>query len=99
MPAGIVHDVDVVYTTSGLTSFAAGQTCGNVGGVQTRCAAGATCNRPPQSQTGTCLAPAADGAACDTAAGPGCLYPAKCVPASSGGTAGTCELPGDPSCD
>jgi hypothetical protein len=77
---------------------AAGMTCGNVDGVQTRCAAGATCMRPPMSQTGTCIAPAADGAACDTANGPGCLYPAKCVPTSAGGTSGTCELPGDPSC-
>jgi hypothetical protein len=78
---------------------AAGQTCGNVNGVGTRCLAGATCVRATGAATGTCIAPAADGAACDTVAGPGCLYPAKCVVASSGGTAGTCELPGDPSCD
>lgn len=77
---------------------AAGMTCGNVGGVQTRCAAGATCVKPPMSASGTCIAPAADGAACDTTNGPGCLSPAVCVVSSPGGTAGTCELPGDPSC-
>jgi hypothetical protein len=77
---------------------AAGMTCGPVAGVATRCAAGAMCVKPSGSTTGTCVAPAADGAACDSVAGPGCLYPAKCVAASTGGTAGTCELPGDPSC-
>jgi hypothetical protein len=77
---------------------AAGMTCGDVAGVPTRCAAGGTCVKPTGSTTGTCVAPAADGAACDTAAGPGCLTPAKCVPTSTGGTAGTCELPADPTC-
>ena len=99
-------DADAGLTCDATTSMcvaqpivAAGQACGNVSGVQTRCAAGATCIKPTGSQTGTCTAPAADGAACDTVAGPGCLYPAKCVVGSAGGTAGTCELPGDPSCD
>jgi hypothetical protein len=40
---------------------------------------------------GTCKADAADGAACDTANGPGCSAPAKCV-TGSGSTAGTCQL-------
>lgn len=41
---------------------------------------------------GTCKADAADGAACDTANGPGCTLPARCVTAA-GSTAGTCTLP------
>lgn len=40
---------------------------------------------------GTCKANAADGAACDTTNGPGCIAPARCVTAS-GSTAGTCTL-------
>jgi len=79
-------------------AVAAGMTCGDVNGVQTRCAGAGMCVKPPSSTQGTCVAPAADGAACDSAAGPGCLTPAKCVPTSSGGTAGTCVLPSDPTC-
>jgi hypothetical protein len=45
----------------------------------------------PTPMMGTCKADAPDGAACDTANGPGCLAPARCVTAS-GATAGTCAL-------
>jgi hypothetical protein len=95
--AGVVCDA----TTSQCVAqpiVAAGMPCGDVAGVPTRCAAGGTCVKPAGSQQGTCVAPAADGAACDTTAGPGCLFPAKCVPTSTGGTAGTCTLPADPTC-
>jgi hypothetical protein len=40
---------------------------------------------------GVCKADAADGAACDTTNGPGCIAPAKCATAA-GSTAGTCVL-------
>jgi hypothetical protein len=40
---------------------------------------------------GTCKADAADGAACDTTNGPGCIAPAKCA-TPAGATAGTCTL-------
>ena len=70
-----------------------GEACGAVGSALTRCASGATCY-PIGRMTGSCFAPAADGAACDTAAGPGCLFPARCVTASSTATTGTCQLPG-----
>ena len=43
----------------------------------------------PMPMMGTCKADAADGAACDTTNGPGCISPARCVTAS-GSTAGTC---------
>ena len=77
---------------------ASGQPCGLVGTTETACSGGATCVRPAGSATGTCVAPAADGAACDSASGPGCEFPARCVPTSAGGTAGTCQLPGSISC-
>ena len=73
---------------------AAGASCGLVAGVVTRCTAGATCVLPTGSTMGTCVAPAADGAACDPATGPTCLTPARCIPTTAGGTAGTCMLPG-----
>ena len=70
---------------------AAGMPCGLISNVETRCAAGATCEVPTGATAGTCVAPAADGAACDATNGPECLFPAKCV-------AGTCQLPGSATC-
>jgi hypothetical protein len=74
----------------------AGQTCGVINGLLVGCLAGASCNRATGSATGTCVAPAADGAACDSANGPFCTTPAKCV--TTTGTAGTCELVGSQAC-
>ncbi len=70
---------------------AAGQPCGVVTTDATRCEGGATCFIPATATTGTCVAPAADGAACDDTVGPSCLTPAKCV-------SGTCQLPGSTTC-
>ncbi len=70
---------------------AAGQSCGVINNVVVACLAGASCQRPAGSTTGTCVAPAADGAACDATNGPFCSGPAKCV-------SGTCQLPGSASC-
>jgi hypothetical protein len=52
------------------------------------------------STTGTCAAPAVDGAACDNdpSMGPPCLAPAKCVPATSTATAGICTVPDAATC-
>jgi hypothetical protein len=78
---------------------AAGAACGPINGVETDCTAGAQCVIPMSQSTGTCIAPAADGGACNTAAsGPGCLYPARCIPTAPPATAGTCQLPGSQSC-
>ena len=59
----------------------------------------------PKCETGvcaftnfTCVAPAADGNPCDTAAGPGCLAPARCILGNPSGTAGTCTLPDATQC-
>jgi hypothetical protein len=47
------------------------------------------------SDQGTCKPFAVDGAPCDTAVGPGCMFPARCVGggAGDGGTAGSCVVP------
>jgi hypothetical protein len=48
--------------------------------------------------TGTCLAAAANGSACDTSSGPSCVPPAKCVTVSDASTAGTCQAPSAANC-
>ena len=69
------------------------------------CQAGGLCAEPlndagTAANMGTCIAPAADGAACDNdpTKGPPCLAPAKCVPTSTSGTAGTCTVPDATKC-
>jgi len=76
---------------------AAPMACGLVAGVDTRCSAAASCEIPTGQTTGTCVAPAADGAACDITNGPDCLFPARCVTDGVSNT-GTCELPGATTC-
>jgi hypothetical protein len=77
---------------------AAGQPCGTINNVFTDCIA-STCVIPQNQTKGTCVAPAADGAACSTAAaGPDCQTPARCIPTTPTGTTGTCQLPGSKSC-
>ena len=43
-------------------------------------------------ETGTCKSDAADGTACDTVLGPGCITPARCV-TTGDASAGTCTIP------
>jgi hypothetical protein len=75
---------------------AAGAACGQMGGNPftsvVDCEAGAVCINK------VCVAPAADGAACDSVKGPPCLLPARCVPSSMGSTAGTCTVPDPTKC-
>jgi hypothetical protein len=61
-----------------------GGACG--GAIPTECSGGSTC------YGGTCVAPAAAGAACDVALGEGCLSPDTCSGAADGGSdaGGTC---------
>jgi hypothetical protein len=73
----------------------AGTACGQLAdGSRVGCAAG-TCftgnGVASGSDTGTCQPYAADGQGCDTAVGPGCMSPARCV--TTTGTAGTCVVP------
>lgn len=78
------------------------QTCGLIGTPTTavaECSGGGLCVKAMStSRTGTCVAPAADGAACDSVAGPPCLAPARCVPTTAGSTAGTCVVPNATMC-
>jgi hypothetical protein len=64
--------------------------CGTIDGGVIDCTAGAFCERPGNSRSGVCVAPASESAACDTADGPTCSSPARCVLTIAGGTAGTC---------
>src|SRR5262249_35136031 len=73
----------------------AGQPGGLVNNGETGCLAGAACIVPAGQKSGTCVAPATDGSACDTQAGPPCLKPSRCITGGMG-TAGVCTLP-DPS--
>jgi hypothetical protein len=73
----------------------AGAPCGRLpDGTRVGCVAG-TCftatGVATGSELGTCQPLAADGEACDTALGPGCMAPARCV--TTGETAGTCVIP------
>ncbi len=77
-----------------LTYDQPGATCG-VNPIQNSyvvCTNASLCYGATMSHSGSCLAYAQDGAACDTSDGPGCLDAARCVTASSNLTAGTCQL-------
>jgi hypothetical protein len=68
---------------------AAGQPCGLINMAFVGCAAAGHCKLT--GFMGTCLAPAADGAACDATNGPECTPPAQCV-------SGACKLPNPAAC-
>ncbi|MHB8416828.1 MAG: hypothetical protein ACYDCL_02045 [Myxococcales bacterium] len=75
-----------------ITVAQAGEACGRVPHVSdSACGNGGLC--VAAGDGGSCVAPVSDGQSCDSVAGPPCFLPAKCVPASDGGTAGTCTLP------
>lgn len=78
----------ITLSCAAITFVGAGASCDDVGMV---CQGGAMCVIPTGLRSGTCVAPASDGAACDTTLGPPCLAPAQCV-VTNGGTAGTCKL-------
>lgn len=65
--------------------------CGTVDGGVIDCSAGGFCLKLGNSRSGTCVAPGGDGASCDTAVGPSCKLPARCVLNAVGGTTGTCQ--------
>jgi hypothetical protein len=80
------------------TYATAGQACGAVNGSAVACLADANCEKPAGSNQGTCVAPAADGAACDADVGPHCTTPARCVPTVAGQPAGLCLVPDTSKC-
>ena len=69
----------------------AGSACGLVAGSDVLCTGGALCYGATALAPGLCKGPAAEGAPCDTAAGPPCMTPARCITGGTG-TAGTCKL-------
>jgi hypothetical protein len=65
-------------------------------GMFSVCGTSGTCNgfnpgAMPPVLTGTCAAAAADGTACNTSTGPGCLAPAYCA-TSGTSSVGVCRL-------
>jgi hypothetical protein len=76
----------------------AGQPCGQVNDEGASCTNGGKCVGESGSTPGTCTATAAVGAACDLAAGPGCISPSRCIVAGEAGTAGTCLIPDASQC-
>ncbi len=83
-----------------ITVATAGQPCGIVPGIaDAECGSGGLCAKAADAGTGSCVAYVSDGSSCDSVAGPPCLPPAKCVPASDGGSAGTCTLPNGSLCN
>ncbi len=94
-----------VGTCQPMTLVAVGQTCGVFGTApvtgEAVCNAGGLCAKANATDaTGTCVAAALDGKACnsDATVGPPCLPPAKCVPSSAGVTSGTCVVPDATKC-
>ncbi len=91
-----------IGTCQPIALAAASSPCGSLGTPVTsfaECIAGGLCVKATSTaKAGTCVAPAADGAACDSVMGPPCLAPAKCVPTTTGGTAGTCTVPDATQC-
>jgi hypothetical protein len=79
-----------------------GQPCGLLSDGTRAVCRGGTCFTPTgvaaDSDLGTCKANAADGAPCDSALGPRCSGPARCVVAGDSGTAGTCTVPDATTC-
>jgi hypothetical protein len=73
------------------TFAAAGAPCGYVNGAFVGCAAAGHCKLATASLMGTCLAAAADGAACDITNGPECTSPAQCI-------GSVCKLPNPAAC-
>jgi len=94
-----------VGTCKSITLVAPLAACGDIGAAPITgfadCQAGGLCKKAAATDTtGTCVATAADGAACDNnpASGPPCLSPAKCVVTGEAGTAGTCRFPDAAKC-
>jgi hypothetical protein len=83
-----------------LTEGKVGDACGfdKTTNTSVICTGGASCLAPMMGAKKVCTAPAADGAACDSASGPFCQTPARCVATASGSTAGTCQLPDPAAC-
>jgi hypothetical protein len=76
----------------------AGSVCGtpDKGMSDNVCTKAAGCYATGAGMPAMCMALGIEGASCDTAAGPGCVSPARCI--VSGGTSGTCMVPDPTMC-
>jgi hypothetical protein len=78
-----------------------GMPCGNLSNTAFALCKAGTCYTPTGvasgSEMGTCKVDAIEGAACDTALGPSCMTPARCI-VGDGGTSGLCALPTGSTC-
>ena len=90
LPAGLFCH-PTMLTCVQVSWATAGQPCGFVNNNIVGCSASGHCKITAPAVMGTCLAAAADGAACDAANGPDCMPPAQCV-------SGVCKLPNATSC-
>jgi hypothetical protein len=87
-----------MMTCIALGSVAAGQSCGVVGMNLVVCTNSNCAGTSATMRQGTCQAYAADGAPCNTMAGPTCEPGLTCVPSSGAMGPGTCRRPGQPAC-
>jgi len=85
-------------TCQAVTYATAGAQCGSVNQVAVACTNASTCFGAQGQTPGTCVADAADGALCDTQAGPSCIPPAVCVTGGGAATSGVCRLPDSTLC-
>jgi len=89
-----------------VTLAMAGQMCGVIASTSDGgalpplaiCSGGSACE-PGPGTTSVCVAAAADGAKCDTATGPPCLDPARCVSKVDASVSGTCAILDTTTCD
>jgi hypothetical protein len=77
-PKGFYCHPTTKVCTSVVTA-AAGSACGFIDNGIVVCTGAGHCKTTPPALRGTCLAPAADGAACDDTNGPKCVGPARCI--------------------
>jgi hypothetical protein len=85
-------------TCAAVTTATGGQPCGDVNNQSTPCGTNGVCTGASGTSPGTCTAAADDGAACDTANGPGCLLLSRCIVSAAGGTSGTCQMQSAANC-
>ncbi len=77
----------------------ASEACGTIDGGAVDCVGDSFCQKVGDAKVGNCVAAAADGTACDTANGPICTPPARCVLTDAGVTTGLCQPTNPQACN
>jgi hypothetical protein len=96
---GLYCNVEAGKVCAPVATASASQPCGTIDGGVVDCLADSFCQKPVGSNAGTCVAPAAEGGACDTVNGPICATPARCVLAAEEGTTGLCHTTNPNACN